>query len=44
VHWHDQLTGLDGMSIDAVAAVLSNDSPSIPFEEAEQLANPDATD
>jgi hypothetical protein len=39
VHRHDQLTGLDGMSIDTMTAVLSNDRPPIPFEEAEQLAN-----
>jgi hypothetical protein len=39
MHRHDQLTGLDGMSIDTMAAVLSNGQPPIPFEETEQLAN-----
>jgi hypothetical protein len=42
VHRHHQLTDLDGMSIDTMAALLSNDCPPIPFEKAEQLANFDA--
>jgi len=35
VHRHDQLTALDGMSMDTMTAVLSYDRPPIPFEEAD---------